>query len=119
MDPDLKTDTEGGVMARLLILLIKIYQRVLSPWLGGECRFEPSCSRYAVACVEAHGALRGSLLSIVRLCKCHPFHPGGYDPPPISARAIPTRSTRRIPTRPVSTGAWTHETHGASTREAG
>ena len=69
-----------------LIALIRLYQRLLSPLLlalaGRVCRFEPSCSRYAVACLETHGAARGSLLSVKRLCKCHPFHPGGYDPPP-------------------------------------
>jgi putative membrane protein insertion efficiency factor len=70
------------VVAKLLIFLIRIYQRTLSPLLGNVCRFEPSCSRYAVACLENHGALRGSLLSVVRLCKCHPFHPGGIDLPP-------------------------------------
>lgn len=72
--------------ARLLIVVVRLYQRIASPVLrilfGDVCRFEPSCSRYAVACLEAHGALRGGLLSLARLCKCHPFHPGGYDPPP-------------------------------------
>ena len=70
------------MIAQLLLLLIRLYRLVLSPFLGGNCRFEPSCSRYAYACIETHGALRGSLLSVLRLCKCHPFHPGGYDPPP-------------------------------------
>jgi putative membrane protein insertion efficiency factor len=70
------------MIARLLIALVRAYQVVFSPWLGKVCRFEPSCSRYAVACLEAHGAMRGSLLSVRRLCKCHPFHPGGFDPPP-------------------------------------
>jgi putative membrane protein insertion efficiency factor len=73
------------MLARLFIVLVRLYQRLFSPLLnafGPLCRFEPSCSHYAVACLEQHGALRGSLLSIVRLCKCHPFHPGGYDPPP-------------------------------------
>jgi putative membrane protein insertion efficiency factor len=74
------------MIARLLIMFVRLYQRTLSPFLGNVCRFEPSCSRYAVACLEAHGALRGSLLSIGRLCKCHPFHPGGYDPPPPAPR---------------------------------
>ncbi|MEO6417974.1 MAG: membrane protein insertion efficiency factor YidD [Polyangiaceae bacterium] len=74
-------------MANLLIFLIRLYQRALSPLLGKVCRFEPSCSRYAVACLETHGAGRGSLLSILRLCKCHPFHEGGYDPPPPAADA--------------------------------
>jgi putative membrane protein insertion efficiency factor len=80
------------VVARLLLLLIRAYQRVLSPLLGNVCRFEPSCSRYAVACIESHGAMRGSLLSVVRLCKCHPFHPGGFDPPPSTLGA--KRQTR-------------------------
>ena len=70
------------MVAGVLIFLIRIYQRTLSRLLGNVCRFEPSCSRYAVACLENHGALRGSLLSVVRLCKCHPFHPGGIDLPP-------------------------------------
>ncbi len=71
-----------GVVTRLLLGVIRFYQLVLSPLLGGQCRFEPSCSRYAAGCLETHGALRGSLLSARRLCKCHPFHPGGHDPPP-------------------------------------
>ena len=71
------------MLARLMIAVVRLYQRVLSPFLGNVCRFEPSCSRYAVACLESHGALRGSLLSIRRLSKCHPFHPGGFDPPPL------------------------------------
>lgn len=71
-----------GVLARVLVGLIRGYQLIVSPWLGRGCRFEPSCSRYALACVQGHGALQGSLLSVKRLCKCHPFHPGGYDPPP-------------------------------------
>ena len=74
------------MIATVLIALIRVYQWTLSRLLraafGPVCRFEPSCSRYAVACLEGQGALRGSLLSVKRLCKCHPFHPGGYDPPP-------------------------------------
>ncbi len=74
------------MVATVFIFFIRIYQRTLSRVLtamfGNVCRFEPSCSRYAVACLENHGALRGSLLSAVRLCKCHPFHPGGLDLPP-------------------------------------
>ncbi len=70
------------MIATLLLVLIRVYQRTISPLLGAVCRFEPSCSRYAVACYERHGALKGSLLSFLRLCKCHPFHPGGVDPPP-------------------------------------
>lgn len=74
------------MISQLLIALIRVYQATLSRLIlaavGPVCRFEPSCSRYAVACLQGHGALRGSLLSVKRLCKCHPFHPGGYDPPP-------------------------------------
>jgi putative membrane protein insertion efficiency factor len=72
------------LIARLLIALIRVYQLTLSPLLGPVCRFEPSCSRYAAECLRRHGALRGSLLAIKRLSKCHPFHPGGHDPPPLS-----------------------------------
>jgi putative membrane protein insertion efficiency factor len=70
------------MLARALILLIRIYQRTLSPLLGPVCRFEPSCSRYAVKCLEWHGALRGSWLAARRIGRCHPWNPGGYDPPP-------------------------------------
>jgi uncharacterized protein len=70
--------------------LLRLYRLVLAPllggWLGGslagQCRFEPSCSRYASGCIEKHGLLLGALLSGLRLCKCHPLHRGGYDPPP-------------------------------------
>ena len=76
----------ASMLARGLIALVRLYQQLISPLLtlsvGRVCRFEPSCSRYALACLETHGAARGSLLSVRRLCKCHPFHPGGYDPPP-------------------------------------
>ena len=75
------------MIARVLIGLVRVYQWLIPPLFGllfGRlCRFEPSCSRYAVLCLQMHGAGRGSLLSLVRLCKCHPFHPGGYDPPPL------------------------------------
>lgn len=76
------------MIAHLLIALVRLYQLVISPWLGRSCRFEPSCSRYAIACLQSHGAARGSLLSMKRLCKCHPLHPGGYDPVPPAPRTI-------------------------------
>jgi putative membrane protein insertion efficiency factor len=83
------------MLTKILIALIRVYQKTLSRLLlaafGPVCRFEPSCSRYAVACLEGHGAVRGTLLSVRRLCKCHPFHPGGYDPPP--PPRIPGRAT--------------------------
>jgi uncharacterized protein len=71
------------VVARFLIFLIRIYQVVLSPLLGPVCRFHPTCSRYATECLRLHGAVRGSWLTIKRVSKCHPFHPGGHDPPPL------------------------------------
>lgn len=85
--PGVRMFRPAAVLARALIALIRAYQQIVSPWLGRVCRFEPSCSRYAVACLEAHGAARGSLLSVKRLCKCHPFHRGGYDPPPPASGA--------------------------------
>lgn len=71
------------MVARALVLLIRVYQWTLSPLLGNVCRFHPSCSRYAAACLQGHGAMRGSWLALRRLLRCHPFHPGGYDPPPL------------------------------------
>ncbi len=73
-------------MKQLVLLLIRAYQLLLSPLLGPSCRFEPSCSRYAMSCVESHGVLHGGWLSLRRIGRCHPFHPGGYDPPPLPPR---------------------------------
>lgn len=70
----------------LLLGLIRTYQLVLSPLLGPSCRFEPSCSRYAATCLSTHGPLRGSWLALRRIARCHPFNPGGYDPPPPPSR---------------------------------
>lgn len=70
-------------MARaLLIALVKLYQLLLSPFLGGQCRFYPSCSNYAIEAIETHGAWRGSLLAARRILRCHPFSVGGADPVP-------------------------------------
>lgn len=69
-------------MRAVLLWLIRAYQWGLSPLLGMRCRFEPSCSRYTATSIERFGALRGSWLGVSRVCRCHPFHPGGYDPPP-------------------------------------
>jgi putative membrane protein insertion efficiency factor len=73
---------EVGPGARLLLLLIEAYRLLLSPLLGGHCRFWPSCSAYAGEAIERYGALRGARLSIRRLLRCHPFNPGGVDPVP-------------------------------------
>ncbi|HEY4106863.1 MAG TPA: membrane protein insertion efficiency factor YidD [Polyangiaceae bacterium] len=71
------------MLAQALIFLIRVYQLTLSKLIGPVCRFEPSCSRYAAECLRLHGAARGSWLTVRRLSRCHPFHPGGYDPPPL------------------------------------
>jgi uncharacterized protein len=70
------------VIGRALVLLVRAYQRLVSPLLPPACRFYPSCSAYAAEAVRRHGALRGSLLAVRRLARCHPFHPGGLDPVP-------------------------------------
>ncbi len=62
--------------------LIRIYQKAISPALPDACRFYPTCSQYAIDAFEKHGLLRGAWLSIKRILRCHPFHPGGYDPVP-------------------------------------
>jgi putative membrane protein insertion efficiency factor len=66
---------------RVLILGVRGYQLLISPWLGQHCRFTPSCSQYFIEAVKKHGAIRGSLKGTWRICRCHPFQPGGHDPP--------------------------------------
>jgi uncharacterized protein len=79
------------MIARLLVLPIRLYQLVVSPLLGPRCRFYPSCSAYAVEALTRHGALRGSWLAIRRVGRCHPWNPGGIDPvPPSRSGSIPT-----------------------------
>ena len=75
----------------LLILPIKAYRLLLSPWLGNACRFEPSCSVYALDAIERHGALAGSYLMVARLLRCHPFCRGGCDPVPEKAPRLFSR----------------------------
>lgn len=76
--------------ARVLAAPIIAYRRWISPALPARCRFHPSCSAYALEAVARHGAWRGTFLTVRRLLRCHPFHPGGYDPVP---PAGPTRSS--------------------------
>jgi len=66
----------------VFVALIRVYQYTLSPFLGPACRFHPSCSEYAYQAIMRHGPLRGLLLAIKRILRCHPFHPGGVDPVP-------------------------------------
>ncbi len=70
---------------RALMLLVQGYRLVLSPWLGNTCRFEPTCSAYALGALERHGALAGSYLTLRRLARCHPWCEGGCDPVPTQA----------------------------------
>ncbi|HKP12934.1 MAG TPA: membrane protein insertion efficiency factor YidD [Blastocatellia bacterium] len=67
-------------MRAVLIALIRGYQLVISPMLPPSCRFTPTCSAYTLEAIRRYGALRGSYMGVRRLLRCHPFHPGGYDP---------------------------------------
>lgn len=69
-------------MRSVLIFLVRGYQVVLSPLLPASCRYYPSCSSYAIEALQRHGAMHGTWLAIRRVARCHPFHPGGYDPVP-------------------------------------
>jgi putative membrane protein insertion efficiency factor len=69
-------------MKNPLLLLIRAYQLVLSPWIGQHCRFYPSCSNYASEAIRNHGSLKGSYFALLRLLRCHPWHEGGPDPVP-------------------------------------
>ena len=68
--------------ARALMFGVRVYQVALSPIFGGQCRYYPSCSAYALEALERHGAWRGAWLAVRRIGRCHPFRPGGYDPVP-------------------------------------
>lgn len=69
-------------MKTLLLLLLRLYQLCISPFLGQRCRFYPSCSSYAMEALGKHGVLKGGMLAARRLGRCHPWHPGGFDPVP-------------------------------------
>ena len=92
---------------RVLIVLVRVYRLLLSPWLGNACRFEPTCSVYAIGALERHGAAAGTALAIGRIARCHPWCPGGHDPVPAQApqpfRALLERSRPRA--APSSSGA--------------
>jgi putative membrane protein insertion efficiency factor len=92
----------GSLAALPLIGLVKLYRLLLSPYLGGHCRFVPSCSLYAWEALERFGALRGTALAVARLLRCHPFCEGGCDPVPQDGaltRPAPDPATPRSTTR--------------------
>ena len=87
------TGRTATVPARLLMVPIAGYRRFVSPLLPPRCRFAPSCSEYALTALAEYGAARGLWLAVKRIARCHPFHPGGYDPVPIRVHpAKPARS---------------------------
>ncbi len=69
-------------MKSVLRILIRTYQLTISPLLGPRCRFHPTCSEYGLEAIRKHGAARGTWLTCLRMCRCHPWHPGGIDPVP-------------------------------------
>ncbi len=69
-------------LARPLIGLVRLYRLAISPWLGGNCRYQPTCSNYAIEALQTHGALRGGWLAAKRIARCHPWGGSGYDPVP-------------------------------------
>lgn len=99
-----KTSPPRSPLARTLVVLIGVYQRLVSPMLGPHCRFAPSCSAYAAEAVLRHGAARGGCLAVRRLLRCHPFHPGGYDPVPPASQS-PRRRDRADRSESTTTGA--------------
>lgn len=102
------TAPRPGPGARVLIAVLGVYQRWISPMFLPHCRFHPTCSAYAVEALRVHGLLRGTVLTVVRLLKCAPWHPGGLDPvPPHRRRRPETPDSGR--TAPRGAGAPTSE----------
>lgn len=83
-------------MKAVLLFLLRAYQLTLSPLLGPKCRFYPSCSQYAMDALRHHGVGHGCLLAARRLCKCHPLHPGGFDPVPAAKSHPPSPASSPI-----------------------
>lgn len=88
-------------MKQLLVALVKAYRLLLSPWLGNACRFEPTCSVYAIGALQQYGAAAGSYLTVARLARCHPWCAGGPDPVPaqkprLFTRLLPSISAKKL-----------------------
>ena len=99
-------DAFHALPRRLLVGLVQAYRLLLSPWLGSACRFEPTCSAYALQALQTHGAAAGSYLTLRRLARCHPLCQGGHDPVPHetpglfsfkSSRNSPSSSAEKTP----------------------
>lgn len=103
--------TRHSAVARVLLATVSAYRRFLSPLLPARCRFAPTCSGYALEAIATHGAGRGGWLTLRRIGRCHPFHPGGHDPVP-AARSLlaPSQSDRSHLGTPVPTPACTGAT---------
>lgn len=86
----------AGALMLLTVVLIRCYQAMIRPHLIGSCKFHPSCSEYGIEAFQAHGVLRGLSLTFRRICRCHPFGAGGFDPVPFP----PVRGKTRSPERP-------------------
>lgn len=101
----------GRLAAGMMLGVIRIYWWTLSPLIGGQCRFEPTCSRYADEAIRRHGPWRGGRLALRRICRCHPFGGEGYDPCPPTSPTSPSNGETPPPGAP--------EADGGSGRDAG
>lgn len=101
-------EADLGPLARLgnlpFVLAILLYRVTLSPFIGGQCRFEPTCSRYALAAFRRFGPVRGAWLTLRRVGRCHPFHRGGYDPVPFDRAPPSTPSGTAVDSCPADEG---------------
>ena len=79
----------------MLSTLVRGYQLVIRPWLPPLCRYQPTCSAFALEALQLHGPVKGSILAGARICRCHPLHAGGYDPVPPARPEVPRHSRRR------------------------
>ncbi|MGM9988477.1 MAG: membrane protein insertion efficiency factor YidD [Bacillaceae bacterium] len=78
-------------MKYIFITIFRFYQKFISPLKPPSCRFYPTCSSYGIEAMQTHGAIKGTILTIMRILKCHPFHPGGFDPVPEKRKWKPTK----------------------------